>query len=189
MVEKKNSKQEKKTEDTKKVQKEEVETSKKDKDPNIETKVEEKKEEKKPVVKKPKKQEAVVHGKDIPISTKKSIAICKFIKGKKINEAIKDLEDVLAMKRPVPMKGEIPHRKGKGMMSGRFPIRATKNFVVLLKSLSGNVLYNSMEDPVIVEAVANQGARAYGRFGRHRKKRTHIKIVAKEITPKVKETK
>ncbi len=144
-----------------------------------------KKEEKKGAkeIKKPKKSEAVVNAKDVPISTKHSIAVCKFIKGKKIDDAIKELEQVVAMKKSVPMKGEIPHRKGKGVMSGRFPAKTAKNFIVFLKSLSGNATYNSVENPVIVEAVANMGSRPYGRFGRVRKKRTHIKIIAKEIKP------
>ena len=53
------------------------------------------------------------------------------------NSAIKDLEKVVNLKKPVPMKGETPHRKGK-IMSGRFPKKAAQNFIVLLKSLSSN---------------------------------------------------
>jgi len=40
-----------------------------------------------------------------------------------------------------------------------------------LKSLAGNATYNSIEEPVIVEAVANMGVRPHGRFGRFRKKK------------------
>lgn len=141
----------------------------------------EKKTEKKPEVKKPKKTEAVVNAKNIPISTKDSAAICRFIKNKKIENAIAELEQVLRLKKAVPMKGEIPHRKGKGMMSGRFPKKASQNFIKLLKSLSANATYNGLEEPVIVEAIANIGARPYGKFGGVRKKRTHIKLKAIEI--------
>lgn len=141
-------------------------------------------EEKKGVIKpkeKPKKTEAIVNATNIPISTKHSMAICDFIRKKKIDKAVEDLEQVMIFKRAIPMKGEIPHRKGKGMSSGsgRFPIKSVENFLVLLKSLSGNATHNSIEEPVIVEAVANLGSRPYGRFGRVRKKRTHVKLVAK----------
>ncbi len=136
----------------------------------------------KPEVKKTKKSEAIVNASDIPISTKHSIALCKFIKGKSIKKALSDLELVMEKRKPIPMKGEIPHRRGKGMASGRFPVKTAKNFHVLLKSLQGNATYNEIENPVIVEAVSNQGSRPYGRFGRVRKKRTHIKIIAKEKT-------
>jgi ribosomal protein L22 len=140
----------------------------------------EEKTEKKPVQEKPKKTEAVVNARNLPISTKYSAAICKFIKNKKIEHAITDLEQVLVLKKAVPMKGEIPHRKGKGMMSGRFPKKATENFIKLLKSLLANANHNSLESPIIVEAIANIGARPYGKFGRVRKKRTHVKIKVKE---------
>src|SRR3990172_5569691 len=124
------------------------------------------------------KTKAVINASDIHISTKHSAAICRFIKRKKIPEAIKDLELVARIKRPVPMKGEIPHRKGR-MMSGRFPEKAAREFIILLKSLSSNSAYNGLENPIIVEAVANIGSRPFGRHG-IRRKRTHIRIVAEE---------
>lgn len=130
---------------------------------------------------KPKKIGVYVNARDIPISTKESKAICKFIKNKKIDSAISDLEKVLIHKKAVPMKGEIPHRKGKGIMSGRYPEKAVKNFIILLKSLSANATNQEIGEPIIFEAIANIGNRPYGKFGRVRKKRTHIKIGAKSI--------
>ena len=146
------------------------------------TKLEDKKEPKKSIQKRSvvKKEEVVVNGTSLPISTKYSVAICKFIKGKKISRAIEDLEQVIAKKKPVPMKGEIPHRKGKRMMSGRFPKKASENFIKLLKSLQGNANNHDLEDPTISEVVANLASRPFGRFGRVRKKRTHVRIVARE---------
>jgi len=150
---------------------------------DTEVKAEEIKEEAKPEVKeikkpaeKPKKTKAIVNGFDVPISTKHSMAICKFIKRKKISQAISELEQVAKIKKPIPMKGEIPHRKGK-MMSGRFPQKAAKQFIILLKSLSSNATYFGIEEPIIIEAFANIGARPFGRHG-IRRKRTHIRIVA-----------
>lgn len=145
-----------------------------------EEKVKKEKTEKKSVQEKPKKTSAVVNAHNLPVSTKHSAAICKFIRNKKIENAIADLEQVLVLKKAVPMKGEIPHRKGKGIMSGRFPKKATQNFIRLLKSLSANANHNGLENPIIVEAIANIGSRPYGKFGRVRKKRTHVKIKVKE---------
>lgn len=130
--------------------------------------------------KKPKKTEAVVNSFNLPISTKNSAAICRFIKNKKIENAIADLEQVLTYKKAIPMKGEIPHRKGKGMMSGRYPKKATEYFIKLLKNLSANANANEFVEPIIMEAVANIGSRPFGKFGRVRKKRTHVRIIAKE---------
>ena len=139
---------------------------------------EETKEPKKPIQKKPtvKKTEAIVNVINLPISTKHSIAICRFIKNKKIENAIAELEQVLSFKKAVPIKGEIPHRKGKGMMSGRYPKKATEYFIKLLKALSANANTNGLDNPVIVEAIANIASRPFGKFGRVRKKRTHVKI-------------
>jgi len=152
--------------------------------PKTEAKLAEKpkEEKKKPIQKKPiiKKNEVVVNGISLPISTKYSVAICKFIKGKKIDRAIEDLEQVIAKKKAVPMKGEIPHRKGKKMMSGRFPKKASENFIKLLRSLQANANNHNVDEPIVAEAVANLASRPFGRFGRIRKKRTHVKIVARE---------
>jgi len=145
-----------------------------------ESKAEDKKsEEKKESKSKVKKTEAVVNSKNLPISTKESMAVCRFIKGKKIDDAINDLGKVVLLKTPVRMKGEIPHRRGKGMMSGRFPKKTAEHFIKLLKSLSGNANSNEIGNPVVVEAIANSGQKVYGKFGRVQRKRTHVRIVAK----------
>jgi len=86
--------------------------------------------------KKPKKTEAKVDVKDIPISTKVSAAICKFIKNKEIRKAVNDLDRVINKKMAVPMKGEYPHRKG--IMSGKYPVKAAKEFKRILRSLGAN---------------------------------------------------
>jgi ribosomal protein L22 len=138
---------------------------------------------KKPAAKKPvkknKKTEVAVNARSVPISRKYAMAICKFIKFKTIEQAIKDLEQVIAKKKAVPMKGEIPHRKGR-IMSGRFPKRASENFIILLNSLRGNATNHEVEEPIISEAIANVAQRPHGRFGAIRKKKAHVTIIAKE---------
>jgi len=155
----------------------------------IETKVEERKEvvetkktgEKGEIVEtkkiKEKKEEVKIKGYDLDISTKHAIAICRFIKGKSIENAIKDLEDVIKKKKAIPMKGEIPHRKG--MERGRYPTKATKTIIKLLKSLNANASILGIENPVITLAKADKASRPYRRWGSRRFKRTHISIVAK----------
>jgi len=92
------------------------------------------------------------------------------------------LEQVKLKKKAVPMKGEIPHRHGKGIMSGRFPERAAEEFVSALKSANANATANGIDEPVIVEAIANIGNRPYARYG-IRRKRTHLKIKLKNRAP------
>jgi len=145
---------------------------------------------KKPIQKKPiiKKTEATVNGRNLPLSTKYSIAICKFIKNKRIERAIDELEQVLKQKKAIPMKGELPHRKGKKIMSGKFPKKATEHFIKLLKNLSANANVHGLNKPIIVEAIANIASRPFGRFGRVRKKRTHVTIKVKEKKASTKKT-
>jgi len=130
----------------------------------------------KPVVK---KEFAIVNSNNLPVSTKVSADICKFINHKTIEKATSDLEQVILLKKPVPMAREIPHRKGK-IMSGRFPKRTAEYFIGLLKTLKGNSNVNGIENPVICEAISNIGKRPYGKFGSVRKKRSHITIKVKE---------
>ncbi len=154
-------------------------------------KSEEKKEDKKPVepVVKGKKKEAVVNGKDLRISTKHSVAICNFIRGQEIDKAINKLEDVVKMKRAVPMKGEIPHRHGK-IMSGRYPVKASEVFIRLLKSLKSNAIANELElEKVKIVCKANVAARPHRRFGQSRFKRSHVEIKLVEFKKKVKKKK
>ncbi|MEK6935569.1 MAG: uL22 family ribosomal protein [Nanoarchaeota archaeon] len=121
------------------------------------------------------KKEAVVNAKDVGISTKHSIAICNYIKGKTLDTAFSMLSAVERMKKAVPMKGEIPHRRG--MMSGRYPINATIEFIKLLKSLKSNAIANELEfEKYVIFCKADVAPRPYKRFGKGRFKRTHITL-------------
>ncbi len=131
---------------------------------------------KKPEHKGPRKTEAIVNGKNLPISTKYAIAICNLIRNKDIDKAISIMEQAEKMKIAVPMTGEIPHRKGK-MMSGRYPVKASKHFVLLLKSLRANALMNELElEKYKIFCKANIASRPYRRFGKGKFKRTHVEL-------------
>jgi len=124
---------------------------------------------------KPKKTEAKVNGKSVPISTKHAIAICNMIRNKRIDEAISLLELAEKKKIPVPMRGEIPHKKG--IMSGRYPVNALGHMIKLLKSLKSNALVNELElEKFIIFCKANVASRPYRRFGKGKFKRTHVEL-------------
>ena len=145
-------------------------------------KVEEKKEVKKIQGKAPKRTESSVYGRSLRISLKQSKAIGKFIRNKKIEDAIKDLNQVLLKKKAVPMSGEIAHRKGK-IMSGKYPINSSKEFIRLLKTLSSNSNMHGMDvdKTIIYETIPNKAPNQLHRFGSMKFKRTHITIKAKEM--------
>lgn len=145
-------------------------------------KVDEKKEVKKVQGKAPKRTESSVYGRSLRISLKQSKAIGKFIRNKKIEDAIKDLNQVLLKKKAVPMSGEIAHRKGK-IMSGKYPINSSKEFIRLLKTLSSNSNMHGMDvdKTIIYETIPNRAPNQLHRFGSMKFKRTHITIKAKEM--------
>tara|TARA_Y100000310_G_scaffold311374_1_gene357579 strand:- start:574 stop:1233 length:660 start_codon:yes stop_codon:yes gene_type:complete len=150
----------------------------------VEGKKDEKKVEEKPKVKVKtvKKSEVSVSGRSLPISLKYSKGIGKFIRGKKIEDAIHDLNLVRLKKKAVPMMGEMAHKKDKGMATGKYPVKASENFLILLKSLSANGANHGMDvdNMRISMTVPNKAPEQVHRGGRTMFKRTHVKIIAKE---------
>ncbi len=140
------------------------------------------KSEKKKEPEKIKKEKAIIDVRSLAISTKHSMAICDFIRGKTPEQVIGKLEQVVKLKRAIPMKGEIPHRKG--MMSGRYPVNAAKVFIKLIKQLNGNASVNGIENPYISLAKANKASRPHRRGGSMRFKRTNVVLEAREMTEK-----
>jgi large subunit ribosomal protein L22 len=133
-----------------------------------------------------KKEEAIAKSNKLPISKKHATYICNFIKGKKIDESIFQLNEVLKFKRAIPFKGEIPHRKGKGIMSGRYPIKAVQNMINILKALKGNVIVNGMDlEKIRIYIATSSWSSRPLRRGNRKSKRTNVILKAKEF-PEVK---
>lgn len=127
------------------------------------------------------KRKAKALGKDLPISTKHAVAICAAIRNKKLREAQHYLEEVVAKKKLVPMKGEIPHHVGK---PGRYPVKAALCFSKLLKQLAANAATKGIdvENAIITKAAAHKASRPYRAtrlaYGRKRFKRTNVELEA-----------
>jgi ribosomal protein L22 len=150
-------------------------------DSKADAKPEPKKEKKKPVAT-VKKEKAIAKGSSLKVSKRQCMYICSFIKNKPIDKAIEDLEQVIKFKKIVPFKGEIPHRKGPGIMSGRYPIKASALLIKTLKGLKGNAITNGLEPETtrITLASANWASRPV-RSGNRKGKRTHVTLEAREV--------
>ncbi len=150
-----------------------------------ETKEKEQKQETKQEAKpqKVKKEEAIARGDSLSMSKKHGMYLCSFIKQKSVDTALAELEEVIKLKRAIPFKGEIPHRHNPGMMSGRYPVNASKCMIQVLKGLRGNILANglSVDKAKIYWASASWASRP-ARRGGTRFKRAHIILKAKEFT-------
>ena len=133
---------------------------------------------------------ARILGKDLSISTKKSIELCSFIRNKSTKQAKIILENVIVMKQAVPFKRfkmEIPHRS-PGLGPAKYPIKVAKEFLRLIKEVEANAQNKGLDTNNLIfkTLVANKASRPW-HFGRQRRtkmKRTHIEIVVQEKAKK-----
>lgn len=125
----------------------------------------------------------------MPISFKTSVEICNYLRYRPVKQAKTILEQVIRLSQPIPFtryRKETPHRRGK-MAEGRFPIKASKEILKLLKSVEASALHQGLSANLqIQEMKANQGPLQwhYGRQRRTRHKRTHVTIKVAESQTK-----
>jgi len=125
---------------------------------------------------------AKVVGKSLPISTKQSIEVCNFIRGKNVQKMKDFLKDVIDMKKAVKFtrfnKG-MGHKKGIG--PGRYPIKTSKEILELLESAESNAQLKGLNSSnlIIGHVNADKASTAwhYGRQRRRMMKRTNLNII------------
>ena len=128
----------------------------------------------------------------LPISTKKSIEVCNFLRNKRLEKAKAILERVIEKKEAIPFKrfgSDTGHKKGV-IGSGRYPQKTAKEILKLLNSVEANAQFKGLntDDLKIIQLIANR-ASAPWRFGRKRRrkaKRTHIEVIVKSKDEKLK---
>jgi large subunit ribosomal protein L22 len=138
---------------------------------------------------------AAANGFNLPVSTKFSIEVAKFIRGKNLQKAKKLMQGVLKKEVAVPFRRynrDQAHKTGIG--PGRYPIKVANTFLSLLEAAEANAANKGLDvESLYVKAVmANKGTGTM-RASRHRgrsAKRTHIELVLEEKeTPKKKAVK
>ena len=135
---------------------------------------------------------AVASGRDLPISFKDAIEVCRAIKGLKIDEAERLLKDVINMRRPIPyrrFKRKVAHKRIEGWYAGRYPVKAAKHILKVLENLKNNAENKALdvENMRIVHAAAQMGRkikkyipRAFGRSTPYFQQLVHIELAAVE---------
>ncbi len=108
-------------------------------------------------------------GKELHISKKHAHEIASAITGMKVNTARGFLEDVTELKQAVPYKRfirNVPHRKG--MCTGRYPQKAAKEFLRVLKNAESNATYKGLdsENLKITHVATKTGHTYMGQFKR-----------------------
>ncbi len=130
-------------------------------------------------------------GYEMPISFKHAVEICRELRGKKIEDAKRFLEEVVEMKRAVPFrrhKKKVAHRRGlEKWYAGRYPQKAAKYILKVLRNLEANAEYKGLDldNLVIVHAQAKKGRvlqrympRAFGRATPRFQQLTTVEFVA-----------
>jgi large subunit ribosomal protein L22 len=132
-------------------------------------------------------------GRDLNISFKEAVEVCKYIKGRKLDEAKKILEEVIEGKRAIPYKRfnkKVPHHKYDNTSGpARYPIKVSKHLLKILESLEANAEFKGLDTSKIkiIHCAAQKGMkikkyipRAFGRSSPYFKELVHIEVAGIE---------
>ncbi len=133
---------------------------------------------------------ASAKAKSLPVSTKHCIVIGDNIRYKSTSEAKDILENVSSLKKAIPFRRfnrDMGHKAG--IASGRYPQKAAKEIIKLIKSVEANAQVKGLDvENLKISKVISNKASAPMTGGRHRRgtKRTHVEIEVKEFSVKKK---
>lgn len=128
-------------------------------------------------------------GKEMRVSIKDSVEICRELRGKRLSYAKQYLQDVIDMKKAVPYmrnKKGIAHRKGltRGF-AGAYPQKTSTYILKILENAESNAEFKGLDTErlFIKHLQAKKGrtikgfiARAFGRASPHNTGTTHIEV-------------
>jgi large subunit ribosomal protein L22 len=132
--------------------------------------------------------------KDAAVSTKVSIEICNYLRGRTPKKAKTILELVLKKKHAIPFTrftDGVGHKPGP-LAAGRYPQKGAQAFLDLINLAEANASHKGLSDDLIIIHLSAQKASTPFRYGRQRRrqtKRTHIELVVKEVEGAKKKTK
>ncbi|MFO7710803.1 MAG: 50S ribosomal protein L22 [Candidatus Woesearchaeota archaeon] len=130
------------------------------------------------------------------VSTKQAIEVCNYIRGKPLARAKKELEEIIAHKRPLPMRRFNQEGTGHkpGIGPGKYPENTCSAIHDLLENAESNAKFKGLDTTKlkIIHILANRGPQQM-RHGRKRgvvAKRTHLEVVVEvpEEKPKTKKS-
>ena len=128
---------------------------------------------------------AMVFSRNLNISPKYSVEICHFIRGKSLSVMRRYLERVVILEQAIPFfryNQDMSHQAScRG--PGRFPVSASKAFLIMFNSLEKNAEVKGLDTSrlVIARALAHH-APPPARSGRHGRagKRAHVELLVIE---------
>ena len=136
---------------------------------------------------------AAARGTGLDISPKAAREVCKAIKGMDLEKAKDYLERVIKMNQAVPFKrhdGKVGHRRGKGMSTGRYPVKTAGAILKVIESAgnNGEAIHIDIENWRILHIATSRGVSVESRFPRARGRATpkmresaNVEVVLEEI--------
>ena len=136
---------------------------------------------------------AAARGYELNVSPKAAREVCHALKGMELEKAKAYLDRVIEMKQAVPFKrhdGKVGHRKGKGMHSGRYPIKTATAILKVIESAgnNGENIHIDVENWRIVHIATSRGSSFESRFPRARGRATpklretaNVEVVLEEV--------
>ena len=130
---------------------------------------------------------------DLRVSFKEMVEVVRELRGKSLEDARRMLEDVISLRGPVPFKrykkGVGHRRQLQGWKAGRYPVKAAKLVMKLLKSAEANAEQKGLDTErlFIRHIAAQQGPklrrffpRAFGRATPKIEQLVHVEVVLEE---------
>jgi large subunit ribosomal protein L22 len=136
---------------------------------------------------------AAARGNGLNISPKAAREVCKAIKGMDLEKAKSYLERVIEMNQAVPFKrhdGKVGHRRGKGISTGRYPVKTAAAILKVIESAgnNGEAIHIDIENWRILHIATSRGTSFESRFPRARGRATpkmresaNVEVVLEEI--------
>ena len=136
---------------------------------------------------------AAARGTGLNISPKAAREDCKALKGMDLEKAKNYLGRVIKMDQAVPFKrhdGKVGHRRGKGMSTGRYPVKTAAAILKVIESAgnNGEAIHIDIENWRILHIATSRGTSFESRFPRARGRATpkmresaNVEVVLEEI--------
>jgi len=130
-------------------------------------------------------------GRELTISPKLAREVAGMVRGMKVDKAIQALEDVVALKRPVPLKRynkRVSHKQGVG--PGRYPEKVAKAFLNIIQSAVANAEYKGLDvDNMVLRTITvSRGRtipghmpRAHGRATQWNQETVNLEVIIEEV--------
>ncbi|MDD9953982.1 MAG: 50S ribosomal protein L22 [Candidatus Woesearchaeota archaeon] len=131
---------------------------------------------------------AVARAFDVSVSTKASIEVCKFLRGKMVDDAIDILEHVVVKSQAVPFTrftNGVGHKTG--MAAGRYPVKVAQELLALLDNVKINAVNQGLSGSLkITGLTANKASTPMRNRSKYRGefKRTHLELTVTEVAAK-----